>query len=330
MQSSRFVSVTAVALAAAVCVPASAQPPGADLHAGDVVVCEGREAATPHLALYRADPATFVLELISFDGWLVDPQRIAVDRTGTVWVADRVSGVVAVEAATGAQTLVAPAFAFAPATVSGVCADPQGGAFCAIAGGGVAAVVHVGGPVPAPRVVSAGGELAAPSCIARGPDGALYVGDLALHPVGISNEWPWGARGGIVRVDAGGGQTLVASGPPFLSPFDIAFAPDGWIVTAQSGALSRRQGGFRRTRLPDGLTENFEGDRSLALAGDGDALYLGDCISVSLDCYPGYRFVTAWSGGEAHYMPVTALAVVPDLETPARRASWGALKSTYR
>ena len=57
-------------------------------------------------------------------------------------------------------------------------------------------------------------------------------------------------------------RALFASSELFQGPFDIAVSSDGWVWTAQWGWTSRRGGGFRRTRLTDGLTEVIESDRS--------------------------------------------------------------------
>ena len=124
---------------------------------------------------------------------------------------------------------------------------------------------------------------------------------------------------------------MFVNGVPFHGPFDIAISSDGWIWSAQWGWTSRRNGGFVRTRLADGYSEFFPSDRSqgVVATADGDVL-LGDCTSVSLDCYPYYRFVHRPSSGLRRNVPAGAMAVVPTLTTPVRRTTWGTLKTLYR
>ena len=97
------------------------------------------------------------------------------------------------------------------------------------------------------------------------------------------------------------------------------------------GSLSRRLGGFRRTRLSDGYTEDVQSDYSQGVAAtpNGD-VYEGDCHSVSLYCFTEYRYIRRNPDGLIRYLPSGAMAVVPAISTPTRRTSWGALKTIYR
>ena len=122
-----------------------------------------------------------------------------------------------------------------------------------------------------------------------------------------------------------------ATGEPFFQPFDIAIAPDGWIWTAQWGSLARRRGGFVRTRLADGYSEVVESDRSQGVAVTASGgVYLADCVSISLDCYPGYRYIRIYPSYSSRYLPSGAMAVVPMLATSVLRSTWGAIKTHYR
>jgi len=172
-------------------------------------------------------------------------------------------------------------------------------------------------------VLAQGDLLENPACVAPGPGGTLYVGDES------ASSAPNGS-GSIVRIEPSGAQSLFANGDLFHGPFDIAISNDGWVWTAQWGWISRRGGGFLRTRLADGITEYVPSDRSQGIAATRDDVILGDCISISLDCYAGYRYVHRPFSYDQHYLPAGAMAVVPAISTPTRRSTWGTLKTLYR
>jgi DNA-binding beta-propeller fold protein YncE len=172
--------------------------------------------------------------------------------------------------------------------------------------------------------VASNGSLVAPGGIAVGPGGTFYIADAGVVTPG--------GTGAIVAVTPAGTQTvLTTTGATLQMPFDIAYSPDGTIWTAQWGGLSRRGGGFRRTRLSDGSTDAPTGDRSQGIAiNDAGVIYLGDCISISLDCYSAYRYVLLFSTGPQSYLPSGAMAVVPSGLTPTRPSTWGSVKTRYR
>ena len=317
--------VPAVWAAAALALLAASGPPahaGVTLRAGDVVMVDSYVYPSPVPAVWRLDPVTLDTTLIASGGLLVHPDRVAVDGSGRVVVADRVSGVVAIDPATGAQTLVASPAGLGGRTARGICRDPNGGLYLTVALNGSGALFHLDPATHEVRVVADGGLLVAPVCVTVGPGGALFVGDMSLvTPV---------SSGGIVKVTPTGEQSLVATtGAALAAPFDIAITPDGWIWTAQWGALSRRGASFMRTRLTDGYTEAMSYSRAQGITIDaGGNIYLADCSSVSFDCFR--RFVWMWPGGLTINLPSGAMAVVPASQTAARRTTWGALKTLYR
>ncbi|MFI5372912.1 MAG: hypothetical protein ACHQ52_15260 [Candidatus Eisenbacteria bacterium] len=307
-------------LVAAAAIGASAAPAsaGVTLHAGDVVMVDSFVYPTPTPAAWRLDPATLDTTRISSGGLLVHPDRVAVDAAGHVVVADQVSGLVSIDPATGAQTLLLSPSDVGGRTLRGVCRDPAGGLYLTAVGGAAPEALHLDLASHALRVVTSGGSLATPAGIAVGPGGTLYVVDQGT---------------GIIAVNPSGAQSLLTiTGPAALgSPFDIAITPDGWIWTAQWGGLSRRGGGFRRTRISDGYTESPTGDRSQGIAiNDAGLIYLGDCNSVSLDCYSEYRYVDIYPSGNGTYVPSGGMAIVPTTVTPVRHSTWGSVKTLYR
>ena len=294
---------------------------GVSLRSGDVVLVDSYYFAPPIPAVWRLDPATLDTTRISSGGLLVRPDRVAVDANGQIVVADQVSGVVSIDPETGAQTLLASPADLGGRTAHGVCRDPAGGLYVTAVGGSAPAVLHLDPTSHAVQVVTAGGLLVSPACIAVGPGGTLYVGDRSVPTPGFT--------GAIITVTGASQSLLAITGVPLQSPFDIAITPDGWIWTAQWGGLSRRGGGFLRTRLSDGWTESPTGDRSQGVAiNDAGVIYLGDCISASLDCY--YRFVVQYPIATPSFVPAGAMAIVPSTLTPTRRSSWGSVKTRYR
>jgi sugar lactone lactonase YvrE len=117
-------------------------------------------------------------------------------------------------------------------------------------------------------------DLGVPCGIAFGPDGSLFVGDRS---------------GSILRV-VDGRATLVASLPPSIAAFHLAFGPDGWLyVTAPT--LGSRDQVYRVSPLGD--VETFCGGfgRPQGIAFDDKGLfYIVDALAgngglyrVSLD-----------------------------------------------
>ena len=187
--------------------------------------------------------------------------------------------------------------------------------------------MHVALPSRLIQTISAGGLLASPGGLALAADGTLFVADQS----GYANGGPWYNYGQILRIDAGGGQSVFARDTTIFGPYDVAISSDGWVWSAQWGSLSRRQGGFVRTRISDGHTERVPSDRSQGLAANGAMVYLADCVSISLDCYAGYRYLVVYPDFvNRRYLPGGSLAVVPAIPTPVRRSTWGEIKVHYR
>jgi hypothetical protein len=300
------------------------QPAGAGvvLHAGDLVMVDSsRWLTNPPFGLWRVDPATLDTTLITSGGLLVQPSHVAVDRAGIIYVTDYTSGVVSVDPATGAQSLLLSPAGLGGGTASGICLADDSTLIVTSTGSNLGTVLSVNPRTRNVSVITQGDLLENPSCVAVGPGGTLYVGDSGANSA-------TGGSGSIVRVEPSGTQSLFANGAFFHSPFDIAISSDGWVWTAQWGWVSRRNGGFLRTRLADGVTEEVPSDRSQGVAATQDDVFLADCYSVSLDC--AGRFVRRYYAGTMRYLPSGAMAVVPAISTPVRRTTWGTLKTHYR
>ncbi len=112
-------------------------------------------------------------------------------------------------------------------------------------------------------------DLGVPCGIAFGPDRALYVGDRS---------------GSILRVQDGR-TTLVASVPPSVAAFHLAFGPDGWLYFT-APTLSARDPVYRVSL--DGVVERFYDGfgRPQGLAFDEQGnLYIVDALAGASGVY---------------------------------------------
>lgn len=320
----RLVRCIAVLVLLPCCAPRLARA-GAVLHPGDLVGVDSYVWPQPDPAVWRLDPATFDTTRIATGGWLRAPDRVAVGRDGAIYVCDHVSGLVAIDPAGGQSRVLLPPAAFGGRVPHGVCADPAGGLFVSAAGDDGGALFRVTTEPPAAIAFATGGFLQDVGGIVPAPDGGLYV-------AAGSGGSGAGSSGALLHVSPAGAQSVVWSGAPLQGPFDLAVAADGWLWCAQWGGLSRRGGGFVRVSEDGSAAEFIAGsDRSQGLAASPlGAIYLVDCISISLDCYAGYRHVVRVGDPlGTRYLPVGALALVPDLTLPARPSTWGAVKARY-
>jgi len=283
------VRLTAMLLLVTCCAPRLARA-GAVLHSGDLVAVDSFHYPQPDPGIWRLDPVTFDTTRIATAGLLVAPDRIAADEDGALYVTDHVSGLIAIDAATGAARVVLPLAAFAGRSPHGVCVDPSGGLFVSAARDPDGAILHVTIDPPSATVVAEGGALSDVGGITPAPQGGVYVAEG-------SGAAASGSSGAVLHVSAAGVTTVLWSTAPLQGPFEVA-----------------------------------GGDRSQGLAATPvGTLYLVDCISVSLDCYAGYRHVLRYGDpAGTRFLPIGALAVVPDLAIPARPSTWGELKARYR
>jgi glucose/arabinose dehydrogenase len=314
----------ALAIGALAAVAAAPCLAGVTLRSGDVVLVDSFAQPADSPGLWRLDPTSLDTTRITAGGLLKAPDRVAVDGSGIVYVADHVSGVVRIDAATGAQSVLVTPAALGGRTARGICMAGDGTLYVTTTGSSVGAVLSVDLGTRGVTVFAEGSLLVNPVGMMVGPDGALYVADQ-------SSNSATGTSGSIVRIETSGAQSVFANGDLFRGPFDLAFSTDGWLYVAQWGGLSRRNGGFIRVRLSDRFAEYVPSDRSQGVTATRDAdVLLGDCISISLDCYSGYRYVRRFSDGSQRYLPAGGMAVVPAGSTPTRRSTWGTLKTIYR
>lgn len=318
------------ALGACSLAAALASPCGAvTLQPGDVVLAAYTYTLPALIA--KLDPVTMDPTPISYGPIVSIPEAVAVDRQGRILVADLNQGIVQVDAATGAQTLLASA-ALLGGQSKGICVAPDGALFVSVLGS-APGVVRLAADGSSVTPVTSGNHITYPGGLTLGPDGALYVAEIATPEDngGIIN----GIRGhgSIVRVDPGsGGQTMIAADSLFLGPFDIAFVNPDEVWTANHGYVAGRRGCFVSTRISTGLSTfalQFSPCRSQGIAvADNGTVFVSDCNTIGPDCYT--RYVKRLPDGPIYSGNGGPLAVVPAGVTPTRRGTWGNLKTIYR
>ena len=312
---------------------AAAPGHAATLRPGDIVQAERASGISAMAGLVvLLDPATLDTTFVSYGPLVRTPFAVAVDWIGRILVADWNSGVVTVDAAGGAQSVLA-----SPADLggnpAGICVAPQGDLFVSVRGSspGVVRVASNGSSV---TPVTLGGLISYPGGLTMGPDGAIYVTEGGL-PADNGGTYPPGytGHGSIVRVDAtSGAQTRVAADSLFVTPHDIAFVAADEVWTLQGGYVAGREGCFIRTRLGDGssaLAYEVQYCRSLGIAAvPGGAIYVSDCQTIGPDC--ASPFTQRLPGGPTLAWFAGPMAVVPPGAVPVLHRSWGALKTIYR
>jgi sugar lactone lactonase YvrE len=318
------------ALLACAAVLSSATAGGAaTLHPGDLILAQSNFTSTAFII--QIDPVTLAPTIISGRPFVSEPRSVAVDHAGRILVADFHQGIVHVDAATGDQSVLAGTAALGGAP-AGICLAPDGGLFVSVQGA-TPGVVRVDASGSSVTPVTSGNRISYPGNLTLGPDGALYVTENSIPEDngGVIN----GIRGhgSIVRVDPGSGaQTVVAADSLFLGPFDIAFVGPDEVWTANRGYVAGRRGCFVSTHVSDGASAfalPFSPCRSqgIAVAEDG-TVFVSDCNTIGPDC--AARYIRRLPDGPQLMGYGGPMAVVPSTVTPARRSTWGSLKTIYR
>ena len=299
------------------------------LHSGDLVLVTGVQQYLGVHHVYRLDPATLDTTTICGPGLLSLANSVAVDPHGQVLVADANAGIVRIDPLTGAQSVIVTVAQLGGGKPFGVCAPANDVVYVTV-NLGAARVLRLTPSTHALATVTDGGLLTDPAGLTMGPDGQLYVCEMSSPANNGGSGQP--GRGSIVRVDpVTGSQFQVAADSLFHGPFQIAFSGPTTIWTAQVGWLSsRHDAGFRVTNLADGTSAPGAPGHTYSMglaANDAGTVYASDCITSSYTCYVPYAWILP-AGPQVSLGG--ALAVAPQLPTPALGASWGRVKAAYR
>lgn len=209
---------------------AFANPTGVALDAnGDIIVADrgpGTYFGTGYI--FRVNPTTGAQTLVSSGGYFLDPNTVAVDTNGDIFVADNNccggaygigGGIIRVDPATGAQTLISSGGSFLDpfgvaidANRDVVLADPCG--FCL--SGGVGVVFKIAPATGAQIITSTGSYFVSPTGVAIDPTGLIVVVD----------QNAFAGPGGVIGVDpVTGVQTIISSAGFFVDPSGVAIYP---------------------------------------------------------------------------------------------------------
>jgi streptogramin lyase len=185
---------------------------------GDVLVANGAAG------VLRISSAIRRPEELASGGQLVAPAGIALGPPGEIYVADPAAGgghgaVIRVDLRTGAQRIVSAGGAFVRPVAVAVARNGH----ILVADAGAGAVIEVDPVTGSQSVRASGGTLASPTGIAVLPRGDVLVAD----PEGREGA------GAVVRIDASGTQTLLATGAPYRS-LAVISSSDGQPVSTAS------------------------------------------------------------------------------------------------
>jgi hypothetical protein len=319
--------VTAAVVASVLMAGAPAR--AVDLHPGDLVLVQTEYPSEPGL-VFRLDPVTLEPTPIGSGALVQGASGIAVDHQGRIVIANG-AGLVTIDAHTASVTPLVGTAALG-GNPGGVCVTPSGDLFVSVSGGVAAAIVRVS-PQGGVTTVTTAGSLQSPQGLVLGPDGALYVTEMALPANNGLTPFGSTSHGSIVRVDpVSGTQTRIAADPLFVGPFAILFNGPHEIWTAQEGyTVAGREGCFVRTQLSNGTSDRNVTtscrSHGMVVAADGGVV-LSDCSTIGPDCYTPYT--TRYPGGVTLSGYGGLLALVPADVVPVRHTSWGSLKTIYR
>ena len=150
-------------------------------------------------------------------------------------------------------------------------ADAGASALLRVAANGTVETVAVFSPLPNPTPVGPPMVEAVPTAVARGPDGALYVGQLTGFPFapGVAN---------VYRMVPGQDPVVHCAG--FKAIMDLAFGPDGslYVVENATGGLFFAPNSGRLSRVAPGcnvtpVLEGLNRPTAVAVGADG-AIYV--------------------------------------------------------
>jgi streptogramin lyase len=314
-------SLFAIALAL-VAAPARA----ATLAAGDLVILNSPAWDASHSVL-RVDANTGLpIETISSGGLLTDPRGILVTPLGAILVADRTAGIVAIDPATGVQSVfVAPA-ALGGAGPTGI-ARRANGDFFVVCGdaNGIWRVSPAGAVL---GVFSAHSTVTYANAIAVAPNGTLWVADGNQHVVAVDPTY--------------GTQTaLNTTGVDFSTPVGIAIGKGGSpLYVVMGGYFFYHQTGAvyqidpvsgAGTLVPDAYQWS-EGVAADLVSGNAYATSIG-VINHDTPYYGqiAKSVAGAWSFlGPQQKLSGLVAVVPPQFAAPAVPITWGRLKAMMR
>jgi sugar lactone lactonase YvrE len=194
---------------------------------------------------------------------------------GDILVADRGSGIIRVDPATGAQTTISSGGLFSEDNrPSDIAVEADGDILVT----DLARLIRVDPATGAQTIVSSGGSFSDPVGVAVEADGDILVAD----------QEAFGERGGVIRVDpVTGAQTTVSSGGSFWNPQGVAVEGDGDILVADPDMFPSQLGGVIRVDPVTGAQAtvssggSFGQPEGVEVEADGD-IVIADLTAFSV------------------------------------------------
>jgi hypothetical protein len=323
-----FVSLGVLALATA--------PVGAtSLHPGDVVmIAQEHNASVPHNAVAWVARSGGAYGVLAEGPPISDPRDIAVRHDGTVLVADAVSGLLAINAASGAISVLVDAAHLGGSGPTALTLTSSDDVVMAGAWG----VQRLAPGSTSPQRLSGTGLMIDPRGIAADGTGVIWVSD---YEAGAATSGGHNA-GGIIRVDpVGGVQSFLGimarpdTFPENLSTLRVGSDGQFYVTNTYSGSVGKfGLGGIYRVDPANGASAIWFTDpwvRGFLMDPGQDAivLYAYDLNHTPFDGVLGDFDGTTfnwWQGG----LPVGPISQVPAGATPAVQKSWGQVKVDHR
>jgi hypothetical protein len=297
------------------------------LSPGDLVIIDSSKWHRT-LVILHVDPVSgTAVDTITSSGHLVDPRALVVLPSGPIVVADHSTGLILVDPATGAQSLLASPAALGGAGPTGVAREATGNLVVVCGDGNGIRRVSPGGALL--QTFSAHGLLGAANGIAVGPDGRLWVAD------GISR---------IVAVDpvSGAQSPLAVSGIGAGAPLALAIAPSGSTLYVLLGSASVKGFGDgawsvdTATGVGQWIPTTVQWAQGVGVDPVSGVAWVSSLMLINIDD-PYAGLLTRGVGGSWALVgpPLQnfsgVLGVVPSpLATPAIPTTWGRVKAMMR
>jgi DNA-binding beta-propeller fold protein YncE len=282
------------------------------LSPGDIVVADqvNQGTSTTDGRVLRVDPLTGVQTTIASGGFLADPNEVAIDATGQIYVTDfnsGGSGIIRIDPLTAIQTRLNVVL---PSKPTGITIDSAGMLYVSCQS--AATVVRVNPITSAVTVVSSGQALSVPDQLAFGNGGSpLYCADAQSFGGGI---------GTIVRINTTTGVNSRVSNTGVQFPIGVAVEPDGRLLMSEHELISHVAALYRVDPVA-GTTTKLGTQGLLVLPASLAIDQLGRLLVVDLDAAGGNGAVIAVnratgaqsilsSGGS--FVNPAGIAVVPE------------------
>jgi len=314
-------AILAALLTLASVLPASA----VSLHQGDMVAIDTHWGPF-YTRVVRLVPGSGLVEQIAIRGLLENASAtdLAVLSDGRILVSTWMRGVVVVQPNDGAQSVYLTEAALG-GKVSGLAVESGGTVLMLVHSAGEGRILRHDPADGSLEIVSSGSDLSDCGDIAISRHGGELFVSRAQSPTSGA------AFGSIVRLSPQGAPLAVFTSDEFRGPSQLAVTGNGQVYASNGGSMAAGYSGrLTRTEIPTGITVSAAPGNEcsgVAVIAPEQVFYswkstsqVGETWSVACLSPAG------WSVSDV----TGPIEVVTEEPVPARSASWGAVKRTYR